>query len=97
MISFCQSHGWRPVIVIPPLSDVMKKEFSREFMSAVLYDNVREANTPEIPVLDYLYDERFGDYRLYGNADFLNKDGRRLFTQTVLHDLEKMAESSDHE
>ena len=97
MISFCQTRGWRPVIVIPPLSDVMKKEFSREFMRAVLYDNVREANTAGIPILDYLYDERFDDYHLYGNADFLNKDGRRLFTQTVLHDLEKMAESSDHE
>lgn len=62
---------------------------SKEFMEVFLYENIRQANKKNIPVLDYIYDERFQDSELYINVDFLNGRGRKLFTKTVLDDLKK--------
>lgn len=87
MIEFCIEKNLKPIIVVPPVSGVLNQLISKEFMETVLYKNIRRANTRNIPVLDYLYDERFQDYKLYINSDFLNINGRKLFTKTVLQDL----------
>lgn len=87
MIDFCISNGFCPVIVVPPVSKVLNNMISREFMEEVLYKNIRNANTQNIQVCDYLYDERFQNYKLYVNSDFLNKKGRSLLTKTVIEDL----------
>lgn len=87
MIEFCIEKDFEPILVVPPVSGVLNHLISKEFMEEVLYKNIRQANTRNIPVLDYLYDERFQDYKLYINSDFLNIKGRKLFTKTVLQDL----------
>jgi hypothetical protein len=90
MIDYCLENDFRPVIIIPPTSEIINAMLSKEFMQGCLYDNICKSNEKSIPVLDYLYDERFQDYKLYLNSDFLNKTGREKFTQTVIGDLKKM-------
>lgn len=55
-----------------------------------MYSNIEKANKSLIPVLDYLKDSEFQDYHLYINSDFLNVNGRELFTKRVVADLKKI-------
>jgi hypothetical protein len=90
IIEYCLNNNFRPVIVVPPTSAIINNLLSEKFMKKVLYDNIQKANKREIPVLDYLYDERFQDEALYINSDMLNKTGREKFTQVVLDDLKQL-------
>lgn len=90
MIDYCVDNGFKPVLVIPPTSKILNDMLSKEFMQECLYNNIDKANKRNVPVLNYLYDERFQDYKLYMNSDFLNKTGREKFTKIVIHDLKKM-------
>jgi len=38
--------------------------------------------------LDYIRDERFQDYRLYQNGDFMNAEGRKVFMPVLWHDIQ---------
>ena len=87
MIQFCLDNGYKPFLVVTPVSDLMNTQLSDEFIGKVLYDNIAKANTQGVPLLDYLRDKRFQDISLYhNNADFLNRRGRRLFTKVLLQD-----------
>jgi len=90
MITYCLQNNFRPVLVIPPVSEVLNNKYSRKFVKGVLYNNIKKANQQNIPVLDYLYDKRLQDSRYYINADLLNKTGRELFTGIVLADLQEL-------
>lgn len=90
MINYSLSNELKPVIVIPPCSKELNDFFSEEFLNEILYSNVEKANKNLIPVLDYLKDPEFQDYYLYVNSDFLNVNGRELFTKRVVADLKKL-------
>lgn len=83
MIGFCLDRRWEPILLVPPVSGVLNSMISKEFMEFVLYRNIERANKEKVKVLDYLYDSRFQDHRLYCNADFMNKAGRKAFTRTL--------------
>lgn len=87
MIDYCKKNNFKPVIVVPPTSGILNDMLSKEFVKKVLYDNIKKANKKKIPVLDYLYDERFQDYKLYINSDMLNEIGRKKFTKIVIEDI----------
>lgn len=88
MIQHCIEMGYKPCLVIPPVSRPMNTLLSDNFLETVLFNNIRRANVQNIPVFNYLRDPRFQDIDLYAaNADFLNARGRKLFTQTFLKDL----------
>ncbi len=90
MIDYCEENNFKPVIIVPPISNVLNNLMSKELMQKVLFDNIDKANVKKIPVLNYLYDERFEDYNLYLNSDFLNKTGREKFIKIVISDIEKI-------
>ena len=90
MVEYCFDKGLKPAIVVPPTSSIINDLLSEEFMKRVLYDNIEKANKGRVPVLDYLYDNRFQDYKLYINSDILNRMGREKFTKVVMSDLEKI-------
>ena len=90
MIEYCLKNDFKPVLIIPPTSEIINNMLSKEFIEDVLYSNIIKSNKKCVPVLDYLYDKRFQDYKLYQNADFLNKIGRERFTKVVIDDLEKI-------
>ena len=46
---------------------------------------------PDVPFLNYMYDERFQDYRYYYNGDFMNQAGREKFMPVLWHDIQEAA------
>jgi len=90
MIDYCLENDFKPVLIIPPTSKVINDMLSKKFMEECLYNNIKRSNKKAIPVLDYLYDERFQDYKLYINSDMLNRTGSEKFTKTVINDLKKL-------
>jgi len=87
MISFCLERNLKPVIVLPPVTKALGSKFSETFRENYIYSFIRKVNTQQVPFLNYFDDERFADSDLYFNSVFLNAKGRRLFTNTVLRDL----------
>ena len=87
IIDFSLLSGFRPVIVIPPMSAEMNAIIGQGFLDSVLYNNIKQANSKSIPVLDYSKNKCLQDYKLYFNADCLNKKGRKYFTHVVVKDL----------
>lgn len=87
MISFCLERNLKPVIVLPPTTKALSSKFSESFCESYIYSIIRNANTHQVPFLNYLVDARFSDNELFFNSFFLNTKGREMFTQTVLSDL----------
>lgn len=87
MLSFCSRKGFRPILVIPPVSGELAGRFSKEFLDVYLYDNVKKVQDKAKGVLDYWNVEEFRDYHLYFNSDFMNKKGRQLFTERLMKDI----------
>lgn len=91
IIAFCLENNYRPVLLVPPVSSMLNSKYSKSFTNEVLYENIKKANTQRVPLLDYLYDERFQAYNLYINSDLLNTEGRKKLTQAVIEDLRKIS------
>jgi hypothetical protein len=87
MISFCLERNLKPVIVMPPVTKALNSKFTEKFCELYIYSVIRDANKKEVPFLNYFFDDRFSDNKLFFNSFFLNIKGRRLFTETVLRDL----------
>lgn len=90
MIDFCLNKRFKPVLVIPPVSDPLRSLLGEKYLNAALYENIKRANAKNVPVLDYLRDERFSTFALYLNSDFLADSGAVLFTQAVFSDLKTL-------
>ena len=91
MIQFCIDKGFKPVLVVTPVSKAMNECISDAFIKKVLFDNIKLANKQGVPFFNYLKDERFQDISLYANnADCLNARGRKLFTKVLLNDTQNL-------
>lgn len=91
MIQYCIDNGFKPILVIPPVSGIMNYHLGEKFIKKVLFDNIKLSNIQKVPVFNYLRDSRFQDENLYSNnADFLNAKGRVLFTKVFIEDLKKI-------
>ena len=91
MIDFCLDNGYKPILIVTPVSDIMNNQLGEDFLNSVLFDNIIKSNTRNVPFLNYIHDKDFSDYLLYyKNADFLNVRGRRQFTKKLLKDIEKI-------
>lgn len=88
MILFCKEHDLMPVIVIPPISEILKKMIPSDLLDTCLYDNINKANSMNIPILDYSNDIRFANCDLYTNSDFLNEKGQKKFYDVFIKDME---------
>lgn len=88
MVDESRAAGLTPILMIPPLSAVINKKLAPEFLDEVLYKPVRKY-LDDVPLLDYVHDERFQDYRLYQNGDFMNEAGRKKFMPVLWQDIQK--------
>ena len=85
---FCKERNLRLAFVIPPITNALKSKFSREFSQAALYELIAPAQKKyNIPLFDYLEDKELQDTDLYFNSFFLNKRGRKLFTEKLMANL----------
>lgn len=87
LIDFCTERGYKPVYVIPPVTEHLAKYYTPKFEEIYIYGYLKEVNRVVL-TLDYSKDSefRFND-ELFFNSFFLNKKGRKLFTRRVLKDL----------
>lgn len=88
MVDESRAAGLTTILMIPPLSAVINKKLAPEFLDEVLYKPVRKY-LDDVPLLDYVHDERFQDYRLYQNGDFMNEAGRKKFMPILWYDIKR--------
>ena len=93
MVDFCNQKGFRPILMIPPVSGELTERFSKEFLDAYLYSNIKKVRGKVKGVLDYWSEEEFMDCRFYFSSDFMNKTGRQLFTERLMNDVAVLFES----
>ena len=87
LIDFCEERGYKPVYVIPPVTEHLAKYFTPKFEERYIYDYLKDVGR-DVVLLDYSKDKIFRqDDSLYFNSFFLNRKGRQLFTRRVLEDL----------
>jgi len=90
LIDYCKGKGAVPILVTTPYlteyTDEVKNsspDFYDVFYSII--DDVRESTGVEY--FDYSFDERFShSYKLFMNADHLNKEGARQFTNILMEE-----------
>ncbi len=87
IIDFCIEHDIRPVLVVPPMTQVLYNKFPSEFWKTYVTDGIVKLNRPDVPVFNYLYDKKWQAVDLYFNSLFMNLRGRKLFTKQVLKDV----------
>ena len=90
MFEYCLTKGWKPVVVIPPFSDLLNAYFGDEFVSSSLGDMINNAiGDFDISLIDYRKHPSFQeDYASFLDGGFrLNKNGSIKFIKMVLHDL----------
>lgn len=91
LIEYCQDKGAVPILVTTPYlseyTDEVKKaapDFYDEFYSVI--DAVIKSSG--VDYYDYAFDERFShSYDLFMNADHLNKEGARQFTNILMEEV----------
>lgn len=84
---FCRMRGFRPVIVIPPISEALRKQLSDKAIERCVTNYVYEAVGNEVLFLNYIDDKSFKNNSLFTNSYFLNSKGAKLFTKQVLSDI----------
>lgn len=87
IVDFCKRYDFRPAVVMPPVSPALKQYFPEIIINRYVVNYVKGAIGEEVIFLSYLDDKRFIDNSLFKNSYFLNNDGAKLFTKTVLQDL----------
>lgn len=88
IVVFCKEHNYHPVITYLPVSRELGEKFSSEFIEKHIHSYVNRAISGlDVPVLDYMKDERFQSSDYYINSFFMNRKGARYFTNIFLREL----------
>ena len=85
MLEYCKSQGFKPLIMILPVTENLSSRFTDEFFQDHIFRYIEAANAINAPILNYLKDERFTAPDLYINSFFMNKKGRHLFTKEIIN------------
>jgi len=89
MIEEARKDGIVPILMLPPLSEIINKKISDEFINAVIDEPVANVAS-DVPFLNYMRDDRFQDYRYYFNGDFMNQAGREKFMPILWQDIKNV-------
>ena len=88
MIDFCIEKELEPVLIVIPVTKELSSYFPNKFVKEQIIDYINQSNEKNVRFLNYWKDERFEDESYYFNSFFMNKIGRKKFTEQVLKDLE---------
>ena len=87
LVDFCMERGYKPVYVIPPVTEHLARYYTRKFNETYIYGYLNSVNR-EVLTLDYSNDDEFRkNDDLFFNSFFLNRRGRKIFTRKVLYKL----------
>ena len=90
MIEYCRENNLIPVLLIPPVSSIMKEKVADNCLKKYLFEPSEDIATKTgVLLLNYYISEEFENIDLYLNSDCLNERGRKIFTERVLQDLKK--------
>ena len=84
ILSFCKEKNFEPIIVIPPMSQVLLDKISMEFRESHFYQPLYEVVGEDVQIVDYSTDEKFCNPNRYGWPGFLVQDAAKEFTKDVL-------------
>lgn len=83
IIDFCIERNYKPIYVIPPVTQHLSKYFTPTFQETYIYNYLKDVNR-NIPIIDLSKNTSLQKDELYFNSFFLNQKGRELFTKEVL-------------
>lgn len=86
IIDFCTERTYKPAYVIPPVTKHLSQYYTPKFEETYIYGFLKSVDR-DILLLDYSKDESLQKDDLFFNSFFLNKKGRKIFTERVLQDL----------
>ncbi len=90
MIDYCKEKGYQVVLTIEPVHQSYQEFFYEEVMNKLVFQYL-EALELDVPLLNYMGDQRFVDNKSYFiDPDHLNKEGRKVFSWIVYKDLKKL-------
>lgn len=88
MIKYCRENKLHPVLLIPPVSGIMKKSVSDKCLEKYLFNPAEEiSDRLGVRLLNYYFSVEFENIDYYLNSDCMNECGRKIFTRRVLQDL----------
>lgn len=86
-IKFCRQNGLHMVFAYLPLTKQLGGYFSADYVGTQMTRYVKEAiGDNDIPLVDYMRDERFQSTDYYINSFFMNCTGARKFTKTFVEE-----------
>ncbi|MGL4819415.1 MAG: hypothetical protein ACRC5C_05500 [Bacilli bacterium] len=90
IVAYCQEKGYRVVFTIEPVHRSYHEYFTEDVMDKLVFQHLEALNL-DVPVLNYMSDERFMDEeRYFLDPDHLNRDGRKKYSWIVYHELKEM-------
>lgn len=90
IIDYCISNGWKPIVVIPPMSSELNNYFSDEFHQTVLINCINKSIlNKDVIFCNFLNNKEFKEnWTLYCDGGFrLNKYGSRKFIRELLYQI----------
>lgn len=86
-IGFCRQNGLRIVFAYLPLTKQLGGYFSADYVETQMTRYVMEAvGGNDIPLADYMRDERYQGTDYYINSFFMNRTGARKFTKAFVEE-----------
>lgn len=88
LIKLCNQKNVEPVIVIPPVSSIMREHISKKCIHKYLYEPINELiHNTDVRVFDYMHDKELESVELYLNSDCLNEEGSRILMRKIYEDI----------
>lgn len=88
MILFCREHGFRPVLVVPPMFHTLTEKFTPQARELLFDSLIKPLEHHNVSLLNYMDDKDFvDDALLFQNSFLLNSRGAKKFTKRLLSDI----------
>lgn len=87
MLEYCYNKKLNPVIVIPPISNNLKKLIPENLINQCFWSNLYKAVPDKVTILDYMKNEYMCQSMYYVNALCMNMDGKTIFNRQLANDL----------
>ena len=83
MLEYCLNRGWKPIVVVLPLSPSISDYLPNTIMEECLWCPLEEIRKAGYFVVDFFHDMTFHDEKLYENALTMNQEGRQIFNKVM--------------
>lgn len=82
-LGFCSESGFRPYLIIPPVSDRLKELLQEDLLEDCFWGYIRDASSTGVPVIDLFHSDLFPDDAYFEDALTLSSKGREVFNSYI--------------